>query len=87
MREDIEDSLARHEAIILRRERYGSDAEYKRDVGWWMWYTREGCDKLKQVLHNPEYADRHEEICVLLEKRMARLKNLQRIVGEDSWLT
>ena len=83
MTEDIEDSLARHEAIILRRERYGSDAEYKRDVGWWMFYTRNGCEKLRQLLHNPDYAEQYEEICALLARRIARLKNLERILAED----
>ena len=83
MVEDIEDSLVRHEAIILRRERYGSDTEYKRDVGWWMFYTHGGCEKLKQLLQNPDYADQYEEIRALLEKRVARLNNLERILTGD----
>ena len=85
--EDAEDGLAHYEALILRRERYTTDAQYKRGVEWWMFYTRNGCNTLRQLLHNPDLADQYEEIRALLEKRVARLKNLQRIVGEDSDLT
>ncbi len=80
--EDVEDWIARYEAYILRRERYTTDAQYKRDVEWWMFYTRNGCDTLRHLLQRPDHADRYEKIRALLEKRMARLKKLEHILSE-----
>lgn len=79
----IEESLAWYEAMILRRERYGSDAEYKQQVGMWLSLTRNSCDRLRRLLHNPAYADQYEEIRDLLEIRMARIQSLECIVCED----
>ena len=81
--EDVEDWIARYEAHILRRERYPTDARYKRDVEWWMFYTRNGCGTLRRLLQRPDYADQYEKISTLLEKRVARLKNLERMLSED----
>lgn len=81
--EDVEDWIVRYEAYILRRERYRTDAQYKRDVEWWMYYTRIGCDNLRQLLQNPDYTGRHEAIRALLEKRIARLRNLKCLLSED----
>ena len=79
----IEESLAWYEAMILRRERYGSDAQYKKQVGMWLSLTRKSCDKLRRLLHNPDYADQYEEIRDLLAIRMARIQSLERIVCEN----
>jgi hypothetical protein len=79
----IEESLAWYEAMILRRDRYGSDAEYRKQVGMWLSLTRRSCDKLRRLLCNPTYADQYEEIRDVLAIRRARIQSLERIVCED----
>jgi hypothetical protein len=58
-----ESQLDEYEAWLMNPERWRNltPEERKRDVSWLLYYTREGCKRIQEKLHDPTLAAEEQE--------------------------
>lgn len=68
----------RWEALVLRRERYQSDEEYRLNVLRWIRHMEPTCEQIRRKLADPYLVEQHEYLQERLDNHLAWQEGLMK---------
>ena len=73
-----EEEYARWEALVLSRERYQSDEEYRLNVLRWIRHMEPTCEQIRRKLADPYLVEQHQYLQECLDSYLAWQERLMK---------